>query len=107
MIGTKDGQSARLTPPQRDRLERALAARDLAAIGRSWTTGAEVDWDRCHEGARPRRVSLPTYPFARKRYWIPTPEPRLADAVTGRPALGYYRPMWVPAGARGSGWAAQ
>uniref|UniRef100_UPI001E3CDA42 type I polyketide synthase n=1 Tax=Bradyrhizobium sp. Leaf401 TaxID=2876564 RepID=UPI001E3CDA42 len=29
------------------------------------------DWTRLYEAdARPRRISLPTYPFARERYWI-------------------------------------
>jgi acyl transferase domain-containing protein len=26
------------------------------------------------EGGRPRRISLPSYPFARERYWIPAAE---------------------------------
>ncbi|MCP4690417.1 MAG: type I polyketide synthase, partial [Desulfobacterales bacterium] len=36
-----------------------------------WVKGLAVDWDRLHPGEKPKRVSLPTYPFARKRYWIP------------------------------------
>ncbi|GAA5602737.1 MULTISPECIES: non-ribosomal peptide synthetase [Streptomyces] len=34
-----------------------------------WVNGVDIDW-RAHHGARPPvRVSLPTYPFAGKRYW--------------------------------------
>jgi acyl transferase domain-containing protein/acyl carrier protein len=32
--------------------------------------GVEVDWPSFFEGAGARRVTLPTYPFQRKRYWL-------------------------------------
>ncbi|HEY4210829.1 MAG TPA: beta-ketoacyl synthase N-terminal-like domain-containing protein, partial [Steroidobacteraceae bacterium] len=34
-----------------------------------WVQGMKVEWEQLYEGRRPRRVSLPTYPFARERYW--------------------------------------
>ena len=34
-----------------------------------WVNGADLDWESLQSG-RPRRISLPTYPFAQKRYWI-------------------------------------
>ena len=36
-----------------------------------WVKGYEIDWGRLYGEARPRRISLPTYSFARERYWIP------------------------------------
>ncbi len=36
-----------------------------------WAQGLAVDWSRLYTGATPWRISLPTYPFARERYWIP------------------------------------
>ena len=36
-----------------------------------WVKGYGFDWNRLYSDAKPRRISLPTYPFARKRYWIP------------------------------------
>ena len=35
-----------------------------------WTKGLEMDWSLFHRAAAPRRIVLPTYPFARERYWI-------------------------------------
>jgi acyl transferase domain-containing protein len=35
-----------------------------------WVKGLAFDWRRLYAGAMPRRVSLPTYPFAQERYWI-------------------------------------
>ena len=36
-----------------------------------WACGLDVDWDALHAGGKPRRMSLPTYPFARERHWLP------------------------------------
>ncbi|WP_339254521.1 SDR family NAD(P)-dependent oxidoreductase [Paenibacillus sp. FSL P2-0136] len=35
-----------------------------------WVQGLNVDWNRLYEGIKPRRISLPTYPFAREHYWM-------------------------------------
>ncbi|HWX64799.1 MAG TPA: SDR family NAD(P)-dependent oxidoreductase, partial [Rhodanobacter sp.] len=37
-----------------------------------WVKGLAFDWQRLYGSERPRRISLPTYPFARERYWIQT-----------------------------------
>ncbi|PKM94958.1 MAG: hypothetical protein CVU84_08520 [Firmicutes bacterium HGW-Firmicutes-1] len=31
----------------------------------------EVDWELLHDKSNQRRISLPTYPFARESYWVP------------------------------------
>ncbi|XXZ17164.1 type I polyketide synthase [Sorangium sp. So ce315] len=36
-----------------------------------WVKGLSFDWAKLYDGVRPRRISLPTYPFARERYWRP------------------------------------
>ncbi|MFY0578026.1 SDR family NAD(P)-dependent oxidoreductase [Cystobacter fuscus] len=35
-----------------------------------WVNGLELDWRMLHPGRKASVVSLPTYPFARERYWI-------------------------------------
>src|SRR5436305_10132717 len=50
-----------------------------------WVRGLTVDWEDLHREHRPRRISLPTYPFARQRYWISTPKVESAESLT-RPA---------------------
>jgi polyketide synthase PksN len=38
-----------------------------------WVKGLPIDWEKLYRGAKqqkPRRISLPTYPFAGKPYWI-------------------------------------
>ena len=49
---------------------RALGDHDLPALGQAWVLGGAVDWHHLHGAMPPRRVSLPPYPFARKRYWV-------------------------------------
>ncbi len=51
----------------------ATEARDcLGVLARLWAAGCEPDWPALHRGAPPRRVSLPAYPFDRRRHWLRT-----------------------------------
>ena len=54
----------------------AMRERELAvlaeATGRLWLNGVTPDWKTVRADAA-RRVSLPTYPFERERYWIDAP----------------------------------
>ncbi|HXO69238.1 MAG TPA: SDR family NAD(P)-dependent oxidoreductase, partial [Bradyrhizobium sp.] len=36
-----------------------------------WVKGVAVQWEGLYGAAKPRRVALPTYPFAPERYWVP------------------------------------
>ena len=42
----------------------------LQGIGRLWLSGVEIGWESMYPGQRRRRISLPTYPFERRNYWI-------------------------------------
>jgi polyketide synthase PksL len=54
-------------------LQLTLEQRDLAKLAKLWISGVEIDWAALYRSERPKRVSLPTYPFARERYWIDAP----------------------------------
>lgn len=52
-----------------------MATQNFSRLLEAWVGGAEVDWNKLHAQPghiRPRRASLPTYPFARDRNWIDT-----------------------------------
>lgn len=53
----------------------------LASLGRLWLAGVEVEWEKFHALSKRRRVSLPTYPFQRKRFWI-EPAARIPESQT-------------------------
>lgn len=40
------------------------------ALANLWLAGVKPDWSQYYEELQPQRVSLPTYPFERQRYWI-------------------------------------
>ena len=48
--------------------------RKLGKIAQLWVNGFDIDWEPLHpadgEAGRPRRVTLPTYPFAKQRWWV-------------------------------------
>ncbi|WP_313462886.1 GNAT family N-acetyltransferase, partial [Achromobacter sp.] len=51
-----------------------VARGELDTLGELWVQGMAVDWSALYGSSRPSRpsrVSLPTYPFAKERYWVP------------------------------------
>lgn len=57
-----------------------------------WVKGSTFDWNKMYDGSKPQRISLPTYPFARERYWLENQEsavhhPESAEKDNGRPLL--------------------
>jgi acyl transferase domain-containing protein/enoyl-CoA hydratase/carnithine racemase/acyl carrier protein len=50
---------------------RWMAQGKLARLLGLWVKGMDVDWARLPRSGRPQIITLPTYPFARERYWIP------------------------------------
>ncbi|MEV0689370.1 amino acid adenylation domain-containing protein [Streptomyces sp. NPDC050388] len=62
-----------------------LVERRLDKVARLWEAGEPVDWDLLyHDGPRPHRVSLPTYPFSEEYYWL-SGEPDAPHATQGVP----------------------
>ncbi|HEX6095637.1 MAG TPA: SDR family NAD(P)-dependent oxidoreductase [Thermoanaerobaculia bacterium] len=56
----------------------------LGKLAELWVSGVTVPWERLQWGCTPRRISLPTYPFARVRYWIPDAAPLAIAGQTVR-----------------------
>ena len=46
----------------------------LESLGKLWMAGVQPHWQKLHDSATPGRISIPTYPFERKRHWIEQPE---------------------------------
>ena len=58
--------------PGAEFLKMIIAERDYPKIAQLWVLGIPVAWESLTPEAGPavRRISLPTYPFARERHWI-------------------------------------
>jgi acyl transferase domain-containing protein/acyl carrier protein len=48
----------------------AIREGDLNRLAAWWVGGGEPDWEGLYTGLEPRRISLPTYRFARERCWF-------------------------------------
>lgn len=51
-------------------LKHWIEARKYDRIADLWVKGLSIDWADFYGQQKPVRLSLPTYPFARERYWI-------------------------------------
>ncbi|MDB0570035.1 SDR family NAD(P)-dependent oxidoreductase [Ralstonia solanacearum] len=85
--GAADAQWSGAEQPEQ--VGRWLEQRQLAELAALWVRGGAIDfdWNRLYSnraGRRPMRVSLPGYPFARNRYWMPG----LAHPVSGNGDAG-------------------
>jgi amino acid adenylation domain-containing protein len=49
---------------------KAGGERLLLSLGRLWQLGRKVNWTALSDGETPTKVSLPSYPFDRKRFWL-------------------------------------
>jgi acyl transferase domain-containing protein/acyl carrier protein len=73
----------------------------LNTLGRMWLAGLSVDWSGYYGNERRQRISLPTYPFERRRYWV---EPSKASHILAAPPQAaskkasiddwFYLPSW-------------
>jgi len=51
-------------------IESWMQQRDFDHLLARWVEGVPMDWQSLYTGQRPRRIGLPTYPFARECYWL-------------------------------------
>jgi acyl transferase domain-containing protein/enoyl-CoA hydratase/carnithine racemase/acyl carrier protein len=50
--------------------EKWIAGGHLPKLVDYWVRGLSFEWNRLYGAVKPRRISLPVYPFAKQRYWI-------------------------------------
>ena len=83
--GARPGLSHLSSLPARQDPEREAAGDFvLQSLGRLYLAGVSIDWTAVHSGAPRNRVSLPTYPFERKRYWAEPSKTGRARSAEGQ-----------------------
>ena len=73
----------------------------VQGIGKLWSQGVGINWERFHRGGQRRRIALPTYPLERQDYWF-QPEPRTSrrpqspdrDSDAAGMDTWFYTPTW-------------
>jgi len=53
----------------KEAIEKWIAARKQSKLLALWVKGLNIEWENFYSGEKPQRVSLPSYPFAKQRYW--------------------------------------
>ncbi|WP_189457555.1 type I polyketide synthase, partial [Aquimarina muelleri] len=51
-------------------VEKYIGQKKLSKLLDLWVKGLELDWNKLYGNHKPKRISLPLYPFAKERYWI-------------------------------------
>lgn len=51
-------------------IKTVIDKKDYSKLPELWVEGLNFDWNRIYGSIKPKRISLPTYPFARDKYWI-------------------------------------
>jgi acyl transferase domain-containing protein/acyl carrier protein/SAM-dependent methyltransferase len=69
----RDNQLAILAADEemRETIQKWIDRKKYGKLLDFWVKGMVFDWNRLYKDNKPRRISLPTYPFARERCWIP------------------------------------
>ena len=61
----------------------------LSTVGQLWLEGVTLNWAALHDGEKPHRIPLPTYPFERQRYQLTGGRARKSsaqDEISTQPA---------------------
>ena len=51
-------------------IEKWIQRKKYAKLLNLWVMGLVFDWNKLYGNTKPKRISLPTYPFAREHYWL-------------------------------------
>ncbi len=75
----------------------------LQMIGYLWLAGVDIAWDALFVTGEYQRLSLPTYPFDKQRYWIDAPKREKQGSkkeiyIGKKPDIKdwFYAPSWEP-----------
>ncbi|MBE7172403.1 MAG: SDR family NAD(P)-dependent oxidoreductase [Williamsia sp.] len=74
-----DKTKAHATPEE---IDAWMLHKNHAALGRAWSQGATVNWDKYYRNNKPRRIPLPNYPFNKRKLWY-EPLHRITGKVNG------------------------
>lgn len=64
-----------------------IAKGKLSKLLNLWVMGFEVNWQKLYGKVKPKRISLPTYPFAKERYWIPKYDGKSVASFGSKPSV--------------------
>ena len=54
----------------------------LEKVLECWVKGMKIEWNQLYQQGKPNKISLPTYPFLRKRCWVETKHDWIEETKT-------------------------
>ncbi|MBN2441747.1 MAG: SDR family NAD(P)-dependent oxidoreductase, partial [Spirochaetales bacterium] len=57
----------------------AINRHDYKVLAPAWIAGKNIPWEKLYTGKKPLHVSLPLYPFKKKRYWFDSYQQKTTD----------------------------
>ncbi|MEM7125458.1 MAG: SDR family NAD(P)-dependent oxidoreductase [Chloroflexota bacterium] len=78
-------------------IQTAIQNQELDRLAQLWVAGLDIEWTELYPGGLPNRISLPTYPFARRRCWIDRGEPSTGDRESNLPRTPVVQPEKIGA----------
>ena len=55
----------------RETIDKWIRRKKFSKLLGLWVKGLSFDWNNLYSDSKPRRISLPTYPFKKERCWLP------------------------------------
>jgi acyl transferase domain-containing protein/acyl carrier protein len=60
----------------REIIDKWISSHKLSSLLELWVKGLDLDWHKLYDAIQPNRIHLPSYPFAKERYWLNTAKHR-------------------------------
>jgi 3-oxoacyl-(acyl-carrier-protein) synthase/acyl carrier protein/NAD(P)-dependent dehydrogenase (short-subunit alcohol dehydrogenase family) len=89
----------------RDYIRLVIERKEMTRLAQLWVSGVDIDWNAFYEDSSARHISLPTYPFAKERYWLPEPDfkpERKSVKIEGLPSDAYKKVNEIFIGFKGA-----
>ncbi|MCP4160488.1 MAG: SDR family NAD(P)-dependent oxidoreductase [Deltaproteobacteria bacterium] len=91
--GNKDALSVFAADEElQEAIEKWIKRKKYTKLLDLWVKGLIFDWNKLYGDTKPRRISLPTYPFAREKFWIPE-NTTIADNMSGSGIASFLHPL--------------
>ncbi len=62
-------------------LDKIIQEKNILKLAKLWTEGVFINWEKLYTEIKPQRISLPTYSFLKKRYWLNILDTQFNDGI--------------------------
>ena len=86
------GHVSHISEDEKDKqdIDRLIERKQFVQLAKIWVSGFDIDWNKLYQESKPKRISLPTYPFSKQKYWldiksdVPVSEPQSMTTLSNK-----------------------